>query len=1342
MITRYLSLFFVWFILTTLQSPYCWAQVKNKGVPFIKNYTTDDYHAHDQNWYLGQDQRGVLYVGNSSGLLEFDGVSWRLIEMPNKSTTRSVMLGDDGVMYVGAQNFIGYLAADSTGKTEVVSLMNQVPKDVAGFKDVWKMIKTPAGVVCRSTAALFILKDKKIKKVIRSDKKFSFLSLLNRQLHVRHRGVGVFRIEDGQLIDVPVLKKKIILKALQLEDNKTLLVGFNKLEVYDGKTVVPFSEKLLEFVKKHQLYCATKISQNTFAIGTEDNGIIIVNRQGDIIQHIHKGNGLQSNSIYNLYVDRQKNLWAGLSQGISFIELNSPFSTLGEPAGLEGSTYYTYVHNNTLLTGTSQGIFYKPWLTYENPLNNTIRFKTIPNLVNQTWHFGAFKDQILTSFNPGIINLSGSNKEMQAKIFKQTTGNVWTIIPLKQYPDLLLAGGSLGLNLLEWKDEQWKIKHTVKGFSKNSRYIQEGEQGTIWMSSDQKGAYRFKLTPALDSVINLKFYDQSKGFPSNTFNRLFKINGKNLFATENGVYVYDKAQDKMVREATLNPLIGDNKTIIYLRNDAQQNIWYVAQALKDGVKDKYLEVGLLQRQSNGKYKKTNLPFRKLRGSFIEKIAPHLNPVDQQNVLFATKEGIIHFDPSKPRIKKTFAVLLRQVALTGANDSIVFGGNFANEQGQMTASPAKDYAYPIFDYANNSFRFNVSSTFYADNHRNEFRYRLEGLDKKWSPWTKESYKEYTNLREGKYVLHIQTRNLYLEESEVLSYSFKILPPWHRTIWAYVAYVVIGILLVVITIKLYTRRLKQQKDKLEKTVEERTAEIRHKNDEILLKNSELEQQKEEILIQAENLKDANTAIEQKNSALEQQKEEIQIQAENLKTVNGKLINKGQEIEKAYENVKLLSEIGQEITSKLSVSQIVESVYNNVNNLMDVAEFGIGLYNPSTHTITFKDYIHLDEKMPELVVPATDENRFGVLCVLRQKEIMVNDVYKEYHKYVSSLDSYQTDELLNAFICIPLVVEDNVIGLISVQSLKSNVYTDYHLNLLRNLAVYITIALQNTDSYTKIEAQKSKIEIQNQEITSSIRYAQKIQAAILPSAKSFNKVFTDHFIIYEPKDIVSGDFYWLSHVKKRLIIDDVPSFEIFTFVAAVDCTGHGVPGAFMSMIGSRLLSEIINEKKILDPKKVLGKLQDGIRKGLHQQESDNNDGMDICLCRIQYIDDSEDVEVVYSNAKRPLYYTHQGNLHKIKSDRVFIGGWMPKKMNQEFTNHTIQLNRNDILYLSSDGYVDTPNNKRKSLGSKTLEACLKQHMHQPLAEQKQFLLETKAQHQEDADQRDDIVILGIQL
>ena len=301
---------------------------------------------------------------------------------------------------------------------------------------------------------------------------------------------------------------------------------------------------------------------------------------------------------------------------------------------------------------------------------------------------------------------------------------------------------------------------------------------------------------------------------------------------------------------------------------------------------------------------------------------------------------------------------------------------------------------------------------------------------------------------------------------------------------------------------------------------------------------------------------------------------------------------------------------------------------------------------------------------------------------------------------------------------------------------------MNLLRNLAVYITIALQNTESYTQIENQKLRIENQNQDITASIRYAQRIQTAILPTRKSFEKVFSDYFIIYQPKDIVSGDFYWMSYVKKRLLIEGVPSFRIYFFVAVVDCTGHGVPGAFMSMIGSRLLSEIINERNILDPKKILLKLQEGVQKGLHQKESENNDGMDVSLCRIEYIEDSEQVDVIYANAKRPLYYTHEQTLHHIKKDRMFIGGWIPKKNDLELINHDIQLNRGDILYLSSDGFVDMPNNKRRSLGTKRLLKFLEKIMHHPLDKQKELLIELQKKHQGNSEQRDDILLLGIRL
>lgn len=1329
MITQKYTWFFILVLLIILQSQFCQAQTKNKGVPFIKNYTTDDYHAHDQNWFLTQDQRGVLYAGNSSGLLEFDGVRWRLMDIPNKSTVRSVMLGKDGVVYVGAQNFLGYVATDSTGKTYVASLMDQIPKEVAGFKDIWHMVETDEGVACRSRIAVFVVKNKKI-QVVKPQKTFSAIAVVNKKAYVREPGIGTFKLENGKLTEDTLFKKKVINHGFPWGNNKSLLMIFIRPHIYDGKTLTPFARHLDKFFRKNSIYCAAQIDKNHLAIGTESGGIVIINQEGKVIQHLHKGNGLQDNSIYHLFVDKHKNLWAGLSRGISFIELNSPFSVLDETTGLEGSVYYTHVHGSRLFAGTSQGIFYKNWLNYENPLKDSVQFKAVPDMINQIWQFKTFKNRLLTAYNPGTLRFKDLQKQVKPQAFKGANGNVWTIIPLKNHPDLLLTGGKRGLQILEWKNKQWQWKHAVKGFSKNSRYVQEGEPGTIWMSFDQTGVYRLKLNATLDSVVNTTFYDTTKGLPSNTHNRVFRVNDQNLFATENGVYVYDKTKDRFVKETKLNKLIGGNKTeftnstrlmLIYLRSDAQQNIWYVSQAVHNGIKDKFLEVGMLQKQANGDYKKIMTPFRKLQGSFIEKVAPHLNPIDRQNIIFATKEGMVHYDPTQQLTTSPFAVLLREVLLTGAKDSVIFWGTFTNAQGQMLLKPDNNYSYPALSHRYNGLRFNVSSTFYADNHKNEFRYWLEGLDQKWSAWTKETYKEYTNLREGNYVLHVQTRNLYQSISPELTYKFKIFPPWHRTVWAYVAYVIVGVLLVMLTIKLYTRRLTRQRDKLERTVEERTAEIRTKNDEILLKNSELEQQKEEILIQAENLRDANAAIEHKNT---------------------ELTEKSNEIEGAYQNVKLLSEIGQEITSKLSLTQIVESVYNNVNNLMDVAEFGIGLYNTNKHIITFRDYIHLNEKMPEVIIPATDQNRFGVLCVMQQKEIMVNDVYEEYHQYVKSLDSYDKGELLSAFICIPLIVEHQTIGLVSVQSLKTNVYTNYHLNLLRNLAVYITIALQNTDSYSKIELQKSRIETQNQEITASIRYAQKIQAAILPSKKSFENIFSDYFVIYEPKDIVSGDFYWLSHVKKRLIIDDVPSFKIYTFVAAVDCTGHGVPGAFMSMIGSRLLSEIVNEKKILDPQKILTKLQVGIQKGLNQKESDNNDGMDICLCRVEYIEDSSEVEVIYSNAKRPLYYTKEQTLQKIKGDRVFIGGWMPKQMSQTLQNHTIQLNRDDILYLSSDGFVDTPNNKRKSFGTRRLIDVLEEIMNQPLDVQKEQLLKAKADFQEDADQRDDIVMLGIKL
>ncbi len=216
--------------------------------------------------------------------------------------------------------------------------------------------------------------------------------------------------------------------------------------------------------------------------------------------------------------------------------------------------------------------------------------------------------------------------------------------------------------------------------------------------------------------------------------------------------------------------------------------------------------------------------------------------------------------------------------------------------------------------------------------------------------------------------------------------------------------------------------------------------------------------------------------------------------------------------------------------------------------------------------------------------------------------------------------------------------------------------------------------------LEQKTIELQSQNQKITDSLNYAKRIQEAILPPKEELDDILGNHFVFFKPKDIVSGDFYWISEHKE----------EQKVVIAAVDCTGHGVPGAFMSIIGNNLLNQIINEKRILHPSQILEELHKGIRTIL-KQDSDSNssvlstsrDGMDIALCVIN----KQDNQLEFAGANRPLWLVKNGQFEEIKGDRRAIGGWQNKQKGdtKEFETHYINLNGEMTVYLSSDGYVD---------------------------------------------------------
>jgi serine phosphatase RsbU (regulator of sigma subunit)/HAMP domain-containing protein len=264
-------------------------------------------------------------------------------------------------------------------------------------------------------------------------------------------------------------------------------------------------------------------------------------------------------------------------------------------------------------------------------------------------------------------------------------------------------------------------------------------------------------------------------------------------------------------------------------------------------------------------------------------------------------------------------------------------------------------------------------------------------------------------------------------------------------------------------------------------------------------------------------------------------------------------------------------------------------------------------------------------------------------------------------------------------------------------------------------------------EIESQRVKLEHLYNEVTDSIKYAKRIQEAILPPDALVKKELPNPFVLYKPKDIVSGDFYWMEKVDNKV------------FFAAVDCTGHGVPGAFMSIVGYNLLKQIVKEES--DPGKILNMLSRGVKDTLHQgvEEGTSKDGMDIALCSY----DAKTKVLQYAGAYNPLYLIRGGELIETKADKFPIGGALEDSDSRSYTSHSVQLQSDDTVYIFSDGYADQfGGEKGKKFMVKQFRQLLLGIQEKSMEEQKRYLNYIIEQWRGNHEQVDDILIMGMRV
>ena len=263
-------------------------------------------------------------------------------------------------------------------------------------------------------------------------------------------------------------------------------------------------------------------------------------------------------------------------------------------------------------------------------------------------------------------------------------------------------------------------------------------------------------------------------------------------------------------------------------------------------------------------------------------------------------------------------------------------------------------------------------------------------------------------------------------------------------------------------------------------------------------------------------------------------------------------------------------------------------------------------------------------------------------------------------------------------------------------------------------------------EIREQRDQIAEQKQAITDSIQYAKRIQTAVLPPGELIEKVLPEHFILFKPRDIVSGDFYWLKQIDK---------YVVFT---AADCTGHGVPGAFMSMLGVALLNEIVRRKEITRANQILEELRNQIKAALRQsgKAGEAKDGMDMALCIL----DLEEMKLQFAGAYNPLYLIRGDELIETKADKMPVAIYL--KMDN-FTTHKIQVQKGDCLYLFSDGYADQfGGEKGKKFKSKAFKALLLSIQDKSMEEQRLAIDEAFENWRGDLEQVDDVCVIGVRI
>lgn len=796
-IIRYISILLITF--SVCISPFnVLAQSKNTkpektlfgGFRFIRNYSPKEYSAHNQNWAILQDSAGIMYFGNTGGFLSFDGVRWQLKTISQNAIIRSMGSDSKGTVFIGGYNEIGYIQNDSRSNGQYVSLLDKLDAEHKSFADVWQTLVL-RDTVYYLTREFIIVWDGENLSYLHPATSFHAGFVSDGQLYVRQREIGLMKWNGTSFDLLPgagVFADKSINAVLPYGTNTLIATRNDGLFIHNGNRFEQFSTEADSIFKQGQIYTGCKLSSGNYAFGTLQRGIIVIDKLGKIIHHFHKKNGLLDDNIWYLYEDKSGALWAGMHFGISKIEVQSAYSFFGESEGVEGSVLDVCIFKEKMYAATSNGIYVAEISPESSDLKG--KFQRLSAISPQAWSLLPFDNLMIAAVFDGIYTIDQNN------VRKISNDYAMTLHRSARDPNRIFVGMQQGAKSYYFDYGKWTDEGKIPGIQREIRKIFEEEDGTIWMSSFDKGIYKVKKSSRDSIQFQAQFYDEANGLPNDMRAIPFTFDNNIYFAAGTFTYSFDE-KTLQFRKQNIFPesYYSDQIGAFSIDKDREGNYWVVS--FEDAVS------GVLKKSFSGEYIWDNTPFRRI--STFSPYFTYADPYSRDIIWMGGVDRIIRVN--KPALQVApvkFYTIIREIVAN--NDSTIYTGSLP-VHAEIINLP----------FAFNSLRFRFAATSFEDHEQNLYQVKLEGFDREWTQWSHEAYKDYTKLPHGQYTFKVRSMNISGQEGSPAEISFHIAAPFYLTWWAYLFYAILTIIALLLFRKAIIKRAQKRHERELKELE---------------------------------------------------------------------------------------------------------------------------------------------------------------------------------------------------------------------------------------------------------------------------------------------------------------------------------------------------------------------------------------------------------------------------------------------------------------------------------------------------------------------------------------------